>query len=159
MIDRFVINVSPSAFTTERKNYSGIFGFAIIDMSLEIICAENFYGPNCDQVCVENCTCKPGFKGKFCETIVEDVGDESTEVSPNRSFILTIIEVISLTLLIILVIAVTFIALYFKRKMKKNSVRSRWFVSYPLQTMRNDGSNAGEVDDSNAAITVSEVSI
>ena len=73
MIDRFVINVSSSAFTTERRNYSGIFGFAIIDMSSEIICVENFYGPNCDQVCVEeNCTCNPRFTGVFCETITNE---------------------------------------------------------------------------------------
>ena len=73
LIDRFAINVSiPVGSTTERTTYPGIFGFATIDMSFTLTCTENFYGPNCDMPCLDNCTCEPGFTGEFCATSIDD---------------------------------------------------------------------------------------
>ena len=37
----------PVGNTTERTMYTGIFGFATINMSFTLTCTENFYGPNC----------------------------------------------------------------------------------------------------------------
>lgn len=69
LIDRFAINVTtPFNATTGRKIYSGIFGYAEIDMTVTILCTENFYGPDCDLFCPENCICESGFTGQLCET-------------------------------------------------------------------------------------------
>ena len=73
LIDRFAINVSiPIGTEMERTTYQGIFGFAAIDISFRVVCAEDFYGPNCDMPCLDNCTCEPGFTGEFCATSIDD---------------------------------------------------------------------------------------
>ena len=73
LIDRFAINVSiPVGSTTERITYSGIFEFATIDMDFTLTCTENFYGPNCNRMCLDDCTCEPGFTGEFCATSTDD---------------------------------------------------------------------------------------
>ena len=81
LIDRFVVNISdPQIGSTERERYTGIFGYAEVDLSIRVICADNFYGPNCDMFCVENCACPPGFTGEFCATSIDDcVGVECGE--------------------------------------------------------------------------------
>ena len=80
LIDRFVVNVASVGTSQNIKTISGIFGYAEIDLSLRVICADNFYGPNCDVFCVENCTCPPGFTGEFCATSIDDcVGVECGE--------------------------------------------------------------------------------
>ena len=73
LIDRFAINVSmPVGTESSRTTYHGIFGFATVDASFRPICTENFYGPNCDIFCLDNCTCEPGFTGEFCATSIDD---------------------------------------------------------------------------------------
>ena len=73
LIDRFAINVSiPVGTNTSSITYQGIFGLAEIDVSFGLKCMENFYGPNCDIICLDNCTCEPGFTGEFCATSIDD---------------------------------------------------------------------------------------
>ena len=94
LIDRFAIDVtSPIGSTSGRQTYSGVFGLAEIDLTIELECAVNFYGPNCDTYCLENCdidhcagvtcgqnqrcvdvilnytcVCEPGYTGPDCST-------------------------------------------------------------------------------------------
>lgn len=72
LIDRFVINTTLLVGTVERKTHSGIFGFAQVDISLALQCAENFYDANCERFCEENCTCGPGLTGPFCTESIDD---------------------------------------------------------------------------------------
>ena len=41
-------------------------------MNSTLVCTENFYGPNCNRMCLDNCTCEPGFTGEFCATSIDD---------------------------------------------------------------------------------------
>ena len=41
-------------------------------MNFTLVCTENFYGPNCNRMCLDNCTCEPGFTGEFCATSIDD---------------------------------------------------------------------------------------
>ena len=73
LIDRFALNVSmPVGIESSRTTYHGIFGLATVDASFRLICAENFYGSNCDMPCLDNCTCEAGFTGEFCATSIND---------------------------------------------------------------------------------------
>ncbi len=73
LIDRFAINVTlPVGTSTDRETYSGIFGFATVNISFTLECAENFYDRNCDRFCNESCTCGPGLTGPFCTTSIDD---------------------------------------------------------------------------------------
>ena len=42
-----------------------------IVLSFKVVCAENYYGPDCDcsRLCTKNCTCDPGFTGEFCHGV------------------------------------------------------------------------------------------
>ena len=72
-IDRFAIDLlTPVGSMIERSTYKGVFGLAEIDVSFSIMCTENFYGPNCSMLCLDNCTCEPGFTGEFCATSIDD---------------------------------------------------------------------------------------
>lgn len=86
LIDRFAINVTtPFNATTERKIYSGIFGYAEIDMTVTILCTENFYGPDCDLFCPENCICESGFTGQLCETSTLPTTNDDTVSLPTTN--------------------------------------------------------------------------
>ena len=86
--------IDTSSFST-RETYTGIFGFAEIELTLDRVCIDNFYGPNCDIFCLENCdgcdgvdcgtnqlcvnlvfnytcVCMPGFTGTDCLTDIDD---------------------------------------------------------------------------------------
>ena len=45
---------------------------ASVVLSFRVVCAGNYYGPDCAQFCVNNCTCNPGYTGEFCETNIND---------------------------------------------------------------------------------------
>ena len=97
-IDVILINHTSSVgIESERQSHSGLFGFVTMDLSITVLCAENFQGPgctectqsgftgaNCDEInncagvdcgsgeCVNgidsfSCTCDPGYTGERCE--------------------------------------------------------------------------------------------
>ena len=76
-----------------RQTHRGVFGLAEIELSFGLECINNFYSPNCDVFCLENCTidgcigvscgqnqrcvdqilghtcvCEPGYTGPDCST-------------------------------------------------------------------------------------------
>ena len=53
---------------TQRQNHTGVFGFVTIDLSITVLCAQNFQGADCTQ-----CT-PPGFTGPDCNEIDDCVG-------------------------------------------------------------------------------------
>ena len=94
LIDRFSVEITnPVGSASQRQTYSGIFELADIDLSFTSECAENFYGANCEVLCLENCAidhcagvscgenqrcvneilnytcvCQPGYTGTDCAT-------------------------------------------------------------------------------------------
>ena len=95
LIDRFAINLIDANNFSSGEVYTGVFGFAEIELSFERVCAENFYGPRCEVFCVENCVfdcerancnngtciqgiasitcaCEPGFTGTDCSTNINE---------------------------------------------------------------------------------------
>lgn len=53
LIDRLAVDVTELVVT--KQSYAGIFGLAEVEMSFQTQCAENFYGPDCDVFCTQNC--------------------------------------------------------------------------------------------------------
>ena len=43
-----------------RQNYTGIFGFITMDLSITVLCARHFQGDDCT-------LCAPGFTGPNCD--------------------------------------------------------------------------------------------
>ena len=94
LIDRFAIDLPDASNFLSVEVYTGVFGFAEIELSFERVCAENFYGPRCEVFCVENCcevvnvncnngtciqgigsitcVCEPGFTGTDCSTDINE---------------------------------------------------------------------------------------
>ena len=81
LIDRFIINATSLVGMTEREKYSGIFGFAEVEISLTLQCADNYYDANCDRFCNESCTCGPGLTGPFCTESIDDCVGVTCEVN------------------------------------------------------------------------------
>ena len=50
-----------------------------IVLSFKVVCAENYYGPDCSRFCTEECTCDPGFTGEFCHEIDDSYGMDCGE--------------------------------------------------------------------------------
>ena len=74
LVDRFAVPIAVSLRTSERRNISGTFGFATIDLTFRLSCLPDYIGPKCDVFCTEttkNCTCPPGFTGPFCDTDID----------------------------------------------------------------------------------------
>lgn len=46
LIDRFAINLTDASNFTSGGTYTGVFGFAEIELTFELICADYFYGPS-----------------------------------------------------------------------------------------------------------------
>ena len=95
LIDRIAIDLIDTSSFSTRETYTGIFGFAEIELTLDRVCIDNFYGPNCDIFCLENCDgcdgvdcgtnqlcinlvfnytciCVPGFTGIDCSININD---------------------------------------------------------------------------------------
>ena len=90
LVDRFAIDVvipaPPNALA--RRRYTGLYGLVEIDATFKLGCSPNFYGPHCNEFCLQNCTlcsvdvncgqnrrcvnricvCEPGFIGTDCST-------------------------------------------------------------------------------------------
>ena len=151
LIDRFAINVSmPVGTESSRTTYNGIFGFAIVDASLKLVCAENFYGPNCDMPCLDNCTCEPGFTGEFCATSIDDcVGAECIDITMEATQRVDR-TIINVTIVIIIVLIFGFImvpivvGIVYYRKIRKRKSDTLELVEYS-RIDRNHYHNASNI--------------
>ena len=124
LIDRFAINVSIPVGTVNRTTYHGIFGFAMVDTTFRLVCAENFYGPNCD-ICVE-----------------VECGDITMQQA-DRTIIIVMIVIIAIVIIssfvIIIVVSVIILAVKFKSKKgdKNTPIRPNLGCHETLELTRN----------------------
>ena len=85
LVDSLAINLTfPVGTVTDRTTYNGQFGLAQIDLSFNLTCLENYFGPDCSQFCdksISNCSCGPGFTGEFCQTNIDDCARLSVNCS------------------------------------------------------------------------------
>ena len=53
-IDRYLININLGIPPAQRKRqtYSGIYNISFFDISFSVKCSENFYGPDCNTMCI-----------------------------------------------------------------------------------------------------------
>lgn len=47
------------------STYTGLAS-STIQLSFKVVCARNYYGPNCSRFCSQDCSCDPGYSGEFC---------------------------------------------------------------------------------------------
>ena len=71
-------NISLGVETKPLHFYFGHTGSSIV-LSFKVVCAENYYGPDCSQFCTEDCTCDPSFTGEFCHEIDDCYGIDCGE--------------------------------------------------------------------------------
>ena len=58
------------------QTLTGMFDLAEIILTFEVLCTNNYHGPNCDVLCTTgDCTCDPGFTGPFCASSIDDCVD------------------------------------------------------------------------------------
>ena len=70
------INISLGVETTPSNfSYPPPIRSSIV-LSFKVVCAKNYYGPDCSRFCNKNCTCDPGFTGEFCHEIDDCQGPE-----------------------------------------------------------------------------------
>ena len=65
LVDILVIDYNQAVRTSHRQNYTGMYGFVIMDLNITVFCVENFAEPDCSQ-------CVPGFTGPDCKTNIDD---------------------------------------------------------------------------------------
>ena len=114
LIDRFATNISIEVGEAESFTTTGKFGFAEMDITTRIVCAENFYGPLCETFCLENCTCPPGFTGEFCSNT--NMADTTTTASTTTSLgtpgaSTTTIIIAILAVLCVIAVAITMLVI------------------------------------------------
>ena len=65
LVDTLFVNHNlPVGKESVRMNYTGIYGFLSMDLTLRAVCAENFTGTDCSQ-------CVPGFTGARCDIQID----------------------------------------------------------------------------------------
>ncbi len=78
LVDTLIINHNlPVGEESMRQNYTGIYNFLSMDLTITAVCADNFTDANCTQ-------CVPGLTGALC-----DVKIDSDNNFSNPSFVLT----------------------------------------------------------------------
>ena len=65
LIDRFAIDLVDASHIAAGEIHTGLFGVAVIELTLDRVCINNFYGPKCNILCSENCD---GCDGVDCDT-------------------------------------------------------------------------------------------
>lgn len=55
----------PIGRTSPRQNYTGMYGFVTMDLSITAVCVQNFQGANCTQ-------CVSGFTGTLCDMDIDE---------------------------------------------------------------------------------------
>ena len=81
LVDTLLVNHNlPVGKESVRMNYTGIYGFLTMDLTLRAVCAENFTDRDCSQ-------CVPGFTGAQCDvqTDSEDFITYSSNPSTSTS--------------------------------------------------------------------------
>ena len=67
LVDVILIDLGPSAIIADspsmRRNYTGVFHFVTMDLSVSPLCASNRQPPDCTQ-------CVPGFTGDNCDVSI-----------------------------------------------------------------------------------------
>ena len=84
LIDSFAIDLTfPVGTVTNRRTYNGSFGLAMIDLSFDLICQANYYGPDCSRFCISDCSCDPGFTGQYCQVDINECETLAVNCSAN----------------------------------------------------------------------------
>ena len=75
IVSEFLICV-PNLVGEERwaTPVSGPPQSASMSLSFRVVCAENYFGPDCSRYCASNCTCDPGYTGEFCHETDDCLG-------------------------------------------------------------------------------------
>ena len=88
LIDTLAIDLDISVgASVSRTTYTGTFNNTQVELSFQVVCAENYYGPDCTQFCNDSsCPCDPGYTGEFCGTDINDCAGHGQCVDGNNSF-------------------------------------------------------------------------
>ena len=79
LVDTLLVNHNlPVGKESVRMNYTGIYRFLTMDLTLRAVCAENFAGTDCSQ-------CLPGFTGAQCDIQIGSEDFISYSSNPSTS--------------------------------------------------------------------------
>ena len=65
LVDQLLIDHNQTVEQPLRQNHTGMYNFVTMDLTITVVCAENFEGSDCTQ-------CASGFTGVLCETNIDD---------------------------------------------------------------------------------------
>ena len=117
LIDRFAINItSPVGSTSGRRTYSGVFGLAVIDLTIGLKCTEDFTGPNCDEFKVTT-QATTDLATTDREAGDGDAGDDN-ETSPERDIAIPVSVSVVCSILIVAAFIIVMVCVCYNRKHK-----------------------------------------
>ena len=128
LIDRFIVNItSPGEPIT--SSYSGIFGFATIDITTEIVCEPEFTGTFCETLQIPGDTFANPDRGTTSTDTDFPTTDnaESTAAPTTRilatdtNIALVVIIVVAITVVAVIVILNVYVCVYKRRRAKTSS--------------------------------------